>query len=349
MQKFTVPIHQLRGTYSDIGFKQGELLRSSSLVTFYKNRLKHSVRAYRADLNHTKAILQTYKQDLWEELVGLAEGLEWSLHDVIQEFSGFQSNWNQSGCSAVMTNGIYIRNYDYSPKTYEGRLVLSKPNTGFASIAFSQRIFGRIDGMNEYGLTIGYHFVNRLRPGRGFICTTINRLVLELCKSTKEAIALLNELPHRHSFNYSVYDKFGNAAVCEASPTHTAVHRSRELVCSNHFLHSSMLSFNRKHLNHSLEREELMRPFLGQSPTLFEGYQWLNDCTNKIFQTDYSNYAGTIHTVAFEPKHLTCLIGLGSTHRPHYFSLHDWMDGKPIHIKKMIGTIKSNIPFPYSP
>ncbi|WP_227938140.1 C45 family autoproteolytic acyltransferase/hydolase [Alkalihalobacillus deserti] len=349
MQRFTVPIHRVCGTYSEIGFKQGEQLRNSSLATFYKKRLKQSVRAYQADINETKAILQTYKQDLWDELIGLAEGLEWSFTDVIQEFSGFQSNWKKSGCSAIMTNGIYIRNYDYSPKTYEGRLVFTKPNTGFASVAFSQRIFGRIDGMNEHGLTIGYHFVNRIRPGRGFICTTINRLILELCKSTEEAVSLLRELPHRHSFNYSIYDRHSDAAVVEASPTQTAVHRSEQLLCSNHFSHSSMHSFNRKHLEHSLNREGLMHPFLNQSPSLLEGYQWLNDRKHKIFQTDYSNYAGTIHTVAFEPTHLTCLIGLGTTNRPHFFSLQDWIDGKPIRIKKMLGVIETDIPFPYSP
>jgi hypothetical protein len=64
------------------------------------------------------------------------------------------------GCSSVMTKALYGRNYDYSPHRYAATLVAIRPKGVHASLAFSDRFTGRMDGMNEHGLCVDLHFVN---------------------------------------------------------------------------------------------------------------------------------------------------------------------------------------------
>ncbi|MFJ3389985.1 MULTISPECIES: carcinine hydrolase/isopenicillin-N N-acyltransferase family protein [unclassified Lysinibacillus] len=63
-----------------------------------------------------------------------------------------------------------MRDYDFRPTLYDGRLVFSHPINGYASVGFSQQIIGRLDGMNECGLVVGLHFVNNEYRGGGLYC-----------------------------------------------------------------------------------------------------------------------------------------------------------------------------------
>ena len=95
---------------------------------------------------------------------------------------------------------------------------MNADNAVILDIGPSQRGTGRMDGMNEKGLVIGYNFMNRKNPGDGFICCMIGRLIVESCANVGEAVAMLKEIPHRHSFTYVVYDKSGDTYIVETSP-----------------------------------------------------------------------------------------------------------------------------------
>ena len=74
---------------------------------------------------------------------------------------------------------------------------------------------GRLDGMNQHGLTIGLHLV-KVRPRFPLTSTLLVRRVLDSCATTAEAIDLLRRLPHAMKYNYSLLDAGGVAAVVEA-------------------------------------------------------------------------------------------------------------------------------------
>src|SRR4029450_9617231 len=84
-------------------------------------------------------------------------------------------------------------------------------------------------------------------------CVVINRLVLEQCATTAEAVALLRRLPHAMQYNYSLLDAKGVAAVVEASPGAVAIRTGDWLACTNHFQSALLRPLNRR-AAHSQQR-----------------------------------------------------------------------------------------------
>jgi predicted choloylglycine hydrolase len=134
-----------------------------------------------------------------------------------------------------MSAGVYARNYDFNPQHYGARFALVQPSGSHASIGSSELLTGRLDGMNDAGLTIGLHGITRVPCYPGLSCVVLVRTVLDRCATTAEAVALLRRLPHAMRFNYSLLDAGGEAAVVEAIPGSVAVRTGAALACTNHF------------------------------------------------------------------------------------------------------------------
>ena len=341
MQRFYVDVLQGRGSYYELGLLAGQKLKQSPLFTVHQKRRKTSLRSYDIDLEQVKRFFQSFAPFMWEEFEGLAESLGWSLYDVVHEYSGFQADDVNSGCSALMNNGVFARNYDYHPKTYEGRLLLWQPDHGYASIGISGRLIGRIDGMNEKGLVIGFHFVNRRRAGDGFTCSVIARMVLDTCSTTDEAIALLRSIPHRHAFNYSLYDISMKSAVVEASPRGVHVH-TQVLACANHFVSNELAAENRYHTIESKERLHSLQQHSETAQDALERFKLFNDPAYGIFKKKYASWAGTLHTSVYEPASLNVLLGIGEGARPISIDFGRWLAGERLPITRLFGHIDSN-------
>jgi predicted choloylglycine hydrolase len=73
---------------------------------------------------------------------------------------------------------------------------------------------------------MGYNFINRMRSNDGFVCNMIGRIVLEKCANVEEAILLLIEIPHRHSFSSILIDQCGESIGVEATPREVKFHKS---------------------------------------------------------------------------------------------------------------------------
>jgi len=228
MKSIYSEIIQFRGTHYDFGYRQGKRLKNSFSVKNRENQWKVRLPRFTIKSDEVKQAIIAFAPGVWEELLGLQEALEWPIDRVLQEFGGYRLNYVHSGCSILTGSDYLIRNYDYHPKTYEGRYTLFQPSDwGYAMIGPSQRVTGRMDGMNEKGLAMGYNFMNRKNPGDGFICCMIGRLILESCASAHEAVTMLKEIPHRHSFSYVVHDQSGTSYVIETSPRGVEVRQSQ--------------------------------------------------------------------------------------------------------------------------
>jgi predicted choloylglycine hydrolase len=196
-----------------------------------------------------------------------------------------------------------------------------------------------MDGMNEEGLALGYNFMHRKNPGDGFICCMIGRLILESCKNVTEAVEMLKEIPHRHSFSYVVYDRSGETFIVETSPR--GVEERQSNACTNHF--EVMTQENRNHLVDSKRRLGIIQEKGEQDAT--QAFRLMNDTDKGVFSDLYGSWAGTIHTSAYFPKEMKAWFALGGDREPVVFDFAEWLEGKDDEREKITGEVDTDIPF----
>lgn len=196
-----VEVVELKGTAYDIGMKQGSALKLNS-----KWRQQAELQT-NEDMVEARKQIEKISPTLLKEIEGLAAGMEININPAIQLFGGYDMQMPFMGCTTLANDSFYVRNYDFNDELYDARLVLTKPDNGYASIGFSQQITGRLDGMNEKGLVIGLHLVNEKISQKGFLAMALCRLVLEQCAVTDEAVSLIKQIPHQHCINFSIMDK----------------------------------------------------------------------------------------------------------------------------------------------
>src|SRR5207247_2431236 len=97
---------------------------------------------------------------------------------------------------------------------------------------------GVLSGMNEHGLTLANMEVSRTRRlPAAMPYVLLYRTVLERCKTTDEAVALLEKTPRQSANNLMLMDAEGNRAVVEITPEKVAVRRGvagKALLSTNH-------------------------------------------------------------------------------------------------------------------
>ncbi|WP_153462049.1 C45 family autoproteolytic acyltransferase/hydolase [Sediminibacillus terrae] len=342
MKQIYSNIIQYRGTHYEFGRKQGKELKGSLTVQNREKQWKVRKPRFTVDRKEAEQAITRFSPGVWKELQALRDALDWPMERVLMEFGGYRVEYEKSGCSIVTGDNYLVRNYDYHPKTYEGRYVMFQPTDGgYAIVGPSQRITGRPDGMNEKGLVLGYNFMHRKKPGDGFICAMIGRLVLESCKNVKEAVAMLKEIPHRHSFSYIVYDAGGETFIVEASPRGVEVRQSN--VCTNHF--EIMKQENRNYLVDSERRKGIIDGERQAFKNGYDAFRLMNDSDKGVFSDQYRNWAGTIHTSAYFPREMKAWFALGGDQEPTEIDVKEWLDGEDYPKQRIHGEVNTDIPF----
>lgn len=343
MNHYYSDVIQFKGNHYDFGFKQGELLKDSPILSnrekqWATKRRRHFV------INEQKAIqlFSKHLPSMLDELQGLADALDWEMEDALREFGGYYVDYEESGCSILTGPEFMVRNYDSHPGYYEGRYVIYQPTDhGYATIGPSMQITGRTDGMNEKGLSMGYNFINRVGQEDGFLCNMIGRLILETCANVEEAIHLLKEIPHRTSFSYVLTDLSGETYVVEATPRKVIARRSN--ISTNHF--EVLTEENRFRTAESIRRKNEIEKQNKENLDVYNAFQVLNDAEREVFSEKYDASAGTIHTAAYIPKEGKALFSIGGNQLPVIFDFNRLLQGKPIFIKQIKGKLKYHEPF----
>lgn len=334
---------QFRGSHYDFGYMQGQLLKDSPILP---NRIKHwtSKRKRYFTINEKESIqlLNKFIPGMLAEIHGLADALQWKIEDALREFGGHYVEYGRSGCSILAGTRYLIRNYDSHPGSYEGRYMIYQPtDTGYAVIGPSMQITGRIDGMNEKGLAMGYNFINRVGSGDGFICNMIGRMILETCANVEEAIGLLKEIPHRTSFSYVLLDPGGEAYVVEATPRSVIARKSN--ISTNHF--EMLKEENRYQMDDSIRRKEKIEGQQDSHSNVYEAFQILNDKDKEVFSNKYNAWSGTLHTAAYLPNERKAWFAIGSNRMPVIIDFDSFLKNQKINIKRVKGQLDYETPF----
>jgi len=334
--QWRVDILQCRGNSYDVGKQMAEGFLETTRGRAFGRRKER--RPFAFSFRNARAALEIYAPNIWEELHGLADGLAIPLERAVAEYSNGRLRYPKRGCSAVMTGGLYGRNYDYDVRRYDRILVAVQPNGVNASIGFSDRFTGRVDGMNEHGLCVGLHMVNEATWQPGLVCILIVRIVLDQCATTREAVELLRRLPHGLGFNYSLIDASGAAAVVEASPAAVAVREGRQLACTNHFQSPELQAYNRRNPG-SHRHLPPLQAWAREQPLAAELFAALNRSLSPVFDHRYTSGSGTLHTLVCMPAGRQVLVGVGGDASPELVDFSSWSRGAALSLTRLEGQL----------
>lgn len=333
---WTVDVLECRGSSYDVGKQLAEGFLKTTRGRAYARRKERRPFAFSA--RNAEAALKAWAPNIWEELHGLADGLRIPLERAVAEYSNGRLRYPPRGCSAVMSAGLYGRNYDYDVRHYDRLLVAVQPKGVHASVGFADRFTGRVDGMNEHGLCVGLHQVSQATWKPGLVCILIVRMVLDQCATTREAVALLRRIPHGLSFNYSLMDAGGSAAVVEASPAAVVVREGPQLGCANHFLSPSQQAFNRRNPG-SYRHLPVLEKFAGEQLAADRLFKALNDSLSPVFDHRYATGSGTMHTIVGTPAERLMQIGVGGDATPSIIDFGSWVTGRPLGLEALTGQL----------
>ncbi|MCT2536939.1 C45 family autoproteolytic acyltransferase/hydrolase [Aquibacillus koreensis] len=343
MQAVFSDVVQFTGNHYDFGYMQGELLKGSPILpNRFKQWTSKRTRYFSINQQESITILQRFIPGMIDEIRGLADALNWNMEDALREFGGHYVDYSRSGCSILTGTNYMVRNYDSHPSGYEGRFVLYKPtDTGYAVVGPSMQITGRMDGMNEKGLMMGYNFVNRIGSGDGFICNMIGRIILETCATVEEAISVLREIPHRTTFNYVLLDRNGKTIVVEASPR--SVTERTTNVCTNHF--ELLTDENRYRMDDSIRRQNLMKNNQIDNSNVVQAFELLNNSEKEVFSKKYDAWSGTLHTTVYDTELNKVWFSIGANQKPVVIDVDEFLQGEKIRIKRIKGKLDFDKPF----
>ena len=250
-----------------------------------------SLRALRA---HMPELVPTY-----EQLVELAGN-----GDLVARFlASFCPPSYLIACSQAVwakDEPFLVRNYDYSPELCEG-VILKTAWNGRRVIAFSDGMWGVLDGINEDGLTLSLSFGGRRAVGVGFGVPLVLRYILEFCSTTDEAVGVLERVPVHMAYNVTVLDRSGRYATAYLRPDQPAVVRAVPYAAN----HQDDIEWEQHaRATETLERERfLFSQLRGEArgpDDLIQSF-----LRPPLYSTAFAKGYGTIYTAVYRPGRCT--------------------------------------------
>lgn len=250
----------------------------------------------RPDLITCRSVLELHMPELiptYNSLCRIAEN-----DDVA---SRFLSMWCPppylAGCSQVAWtrgNPTLVRNYDFDPRYFDGRLRFTeycKPVIGVQDSAW-----GLLDGMNADGLAVSLAFGGRKTSGVGFGIPLVIRYVLETCSNVDEACVTLGRLPVHMGYNVTCIDKSGNYATVYMNPDRPprVVYQAAATNHQHQVEWDEYAAFT-----HTIERKHLLEQCLAD-PKLTRAALLKQFLKPPLYSQQFMRGFGTLYTAAYD-------------------------------------------------
>lgn len=226
MDKLVAKYRILSGDSYEIGKNQGEAMSK------FPKRLKifaNGTNMYsEAEKRNVKNLFETYCPGLNEEIEGFADAVKIDKFNIIY----YALTYLKPACSQFallpeMTSDGHIlvaRSYEFSHETEEMLLLKTKVANKYVHLGTGILQFGRTEGINEHGLVVSQtsagfpvgNFGQMRKPAiTGLQFWAVIRALLENCKTVKEALDYVKDMPIAYNINLLLADKAGNAALFE--------------------------------------------------------------------------------------------------------------------------------------
>ena len=198
-------------------------------------------------------LYQEYYPEILEEIRGIAEGQGDSYENLcifLLSMYCFEFN-NRCTCFAIADkdNIMLGRNSDFLvslEKLYMN--CLYRLEKGYSFNGNTTAFVQKEDGINEYGLAVGFTFVYPTVFKPGLNAGILVRYLLEKCKSTREAIVQLKKLPIASSQTITIADRSGDIVVVECNSDDIGIIEPQKNDCfvgtTNHFNSRKLAKYN---------------------------------------------------------------------------------------------------------
>jgi predicted choloylglycine hydrolase len=223
----------MEGTSYEVGRIQGEWLKETpEYVQFMTTpMIEGFTPKTRLEIDESMAFFNRYSPGINEEVQGFADALGVPVEKVMYYT---MTHFGKGHCShfavlpEVTTDHHMLvgRSYEWSMQD-DFRLCTTRVKGMAAHLGFSLFLFGRIDGMNEHGLSVT---MSAAVPGsdprnEGCRFWAVIRTILDRCHTVDEALELLESIPIAFNMNLIFADKNGQAALVEVACQNRAVKR----------------------------------------------------------------------------------------------------------------------------
>lgn len=245
-----IPIVELHGSGADLGTEHGQqlagpirLLHDRYLKQFITSDMQRFL-ALSAAAGFSSQISSAYREEI--AAMARASGMDPREAMLGQCFLDLSP---MTACSTVALpaeaapdhiarfgRNLDFPSFDVADKYSTLFIVHPTGRYAFASIGWPGLI-GVLTGMNEYGLSIANMEVTRTgRLPHAMPYTLLYRTILERCRTTREAIDLLQHTPRQTPNNLMIVDATGDRAVAEISPDGVTIREpdAGALVSTNH-------------------------------------------------------------------------------------------------------------------
>ncbi len=249
---------RLKGSYYEMGYQQGEMMRRGHLPPIWSDSFHETVDAGRTEFaDECEEIVRRYLPGFLDELQGVSDALNADYNRVkIWPLCSYAKL--QQSCSAVAISGeqtvqgrpLFIRNYDYMDSDGKDFTAFwTNPESGCASLGFSDAMSSRYCGFNEKGLAVAASISGYAGPTQpGVVFSLVTRWILDHHSTTDEAVEFLKRAPHFHGWNFLLCDLQNNIVRVETCPERVEVVGFDEGigVSTNHYLSEEMQKFEEK-------------------------------------------------------------------------------------------------------
>jgi hypothetical protein len=252
-------VFELAGDHYAIGYQMGQTTDLRQVESWRDPAIETAFAQACADQ------VGQFHPTLLDEFRGYAaaQGRDWE--EVLPHFSNNLPEGTLGGCTTLarcLPDGhmLVARNHDFLYTRKERHLRRLSPTGHPASLGMQSGFIGSCyDGVNAHGLFVSLHIV-RARTAEqvtpGVAAHLVPRILLETCRTAREAVRQVQEMPHLLPFNYLVADPNEMFAV-ETYPGRVCVRRptNNSLVVTNYYASSDMRPLQgRRDMTEKVER-----------------------------------------------------------------------------------------------
>ncbi|MGL5437239.1 MAG: C45 family autoproteolytic acyltransferase/hydrolase [Lachnospiraceae bacterium] len=357
MEKATVNLYELTGSSHEIGYQLGKKMLANP--QFLQSQKSNTDILSDAQVVQMNEMFDRYCPGLSDELHGFAEAV--GAND--KQLYYYAGTYLTPGCSLIAAlpsltkNGhvLVARNYEFSHKMDDFLFGKTKVNGRYAHIGSSSMLFGRSEGINEYGLMVGQTScglpVGSFEPMRqpaiaGLQFWAVIRSLLENCKDVDEAVQSVLDIPIAYNINLMLADKTGKAVLFETFDG-AKEWKQIDTTTAEQYIHST----NHAHLpktkqlcpmvmEHSACRYDYISKFMGQTDKLTADdlkTLLLAEYPSGLCCHWYEDFFGTVRSMVFDVTAGTvelCWCGLAENGWTTYSLNNDFeVKSQTVHIK----------------